>query len=288
MRSWLTATWMIAAASAAQAQTAPQTPPAAPAKPKPVATVPVRPALQTPADTVTAMAQAERLAIQSDLAWAGEYNGAINGEVSERMVAAIKTFQKYNNAKQTGVLNPQERGTLSAAAKKKQDNVGWKLITDTVTGARLGIPAKLVPQQTSDAGGSKWSSTSGTIQILLARAQIGIDPLQHRQIKRVLGAEIVIDQILVDAALLGDAVDAAAAQAMGHEFDPRRVQYFGAAGFRISDNFWGARRHTKLHDAHPMAPACWRARIVAARSPRRPAYRARRTAPHSAARQRPR
>ena len=166
MRSLLTATWMIAATLGAQAQTAPIAPGN---QPKPVATVPIRPALQTPADTATAMTQAERLSIQSDLAWAGEYNGAINGEVSERMVAAIKTFQKYNNAKQTGVLNPQERGTLSAAAKKKQDNVGWKLITDMVTGARLGIPAKLVPQQTSDAGGSKWSSTSGTIQILLAR-----------------------------------------------------------------------------------------------------------------------
>lgn len=166
MRSWLTATWMIAAASAAQAQTAP---PAATVKPKPVATVPVRPALQTPADTANAMAQAERLAIQSDLAWAGEYNGAINGEVSERMVAAIKTFQKYNGAKQTGVLNPQERELLRAAAKKRQENAGWKIVTDMVTGARLGLPTKLVPQQASDANGSKWSSASGTIQIHLAR-----------------------------------------------------------------------------------------------------------------------
>ena len=167
MRSWLTATWMTAAASAAQAQTAPPTAPAV--KPKPVATVPVRPALQTPADTANAMAQAERLAIQSDLAWAGEYNGAINGEVSERMVAAIKTFQKYNNAKQTGVLNPQERELLRAAARKRQENAGWKIVTDTVTGARLGLPTKLVPQQASDANGSKWSSASGTIQIQLAR-----------------------------------------------------------------------------------------------------------------------
>ena len=52
------------------------------------------PALQTPTDTANAMAQAERMAIQSDLAWVGHYNGAINGEVSDRMVAAIKAFQK--------------------------------------------------------------------------------------------------------------------------------------------------------------------------------------------------
>ena len=62
------------------------------------------------------MAQAERLALQSDLAWVGQYNGAITGEVSERMVAAIKEFQKARGGKQTGVLNPQERGVLADTA----------------------------------------------------------------------------------------------------------------------------------------------------------------------------
>lgn len=166
MRSILSATAMILLASAAHAQ-APA--PGAPVKPKPVATVPVRPAMQTPADTAKSMTQAERLSIQSDLAWTGNYNGAINGEVSDRMVASIKAFQKTNGGKETGVLNPQERGLLAVAAKKPRDNVGWKIVTDMVTGAKLGIPGKLVPQQISDAGGSRWQSTSGTIQILLTR-----------------------------------------------------------------------------------------------------------------------
>ncbi|MET0968888.1 MAG: serine protease [Tardiphaga sp.] len=170
MRSMLSATWMIAAMVPAQAQMpAPAPPPATAARPKPVVTTPPRPALQTPADTANAMGQAERLAIQSDLAWNGDYNGAINGEVSERMVAAIKSFQKDNGGRETGVLNPQERGILAAAARRHQDNVGWRMITDMVTGARLGIPGKLVPQQVSDINGSKWSSSTGTIQIVLAR-----------------------------------------------------------------------------------------------------------------------
>jgi peptidoglycan hydrolase-like protein with peptidoglycan-binding domain len=162
----LAATMMIVAAGiSAQAQTGT----VAGVKPKPVTTVPIRPALQTPADTANAMAQAERQAIQSDLAWSGNYNGAINGEVSDRMVAAIKAFQKDRGAKQTGVLNPQERGTLADAAKRLQDNVGWKIVTDAGSGVRLGVPAKLVPQQSSDANGARWSSSTGTIQIQLAR-----------------------------------------------------------------------------------------------------------------------
>ena len=171
MRSMLPATMMFVALLScgvpAQAQmTAPTT---LGTKPKSVVTVPLRPALQKPTDTAGAMAQAERLALQSDLAWVGEYNGAITGDVSERMVAAIKEYQKAKGGRPTGVLNPQERSVLAETAHRRQENVGWKLVTDATTGVRLGIPTKLVPQQTSDANGAKWSSPSGTVQVLLTR-----------------------------------------------------------------------------------------------------------------------
>ena len=171
MRSVLSATLMIAAsvlaASDARAQMTP--PSTVGAKPKPATTVPIRPALQKPEDTAKALGQAERLALQSDLAWVGQYNGAISGEVSDRMVAAIKEFQKSRGSKPTGVLNPQERSVLAETARRRQDNVGWKIVTDPGTGVRLGIPIKLVPQQSSDANGAKWSSPSGTVVVVLAR-----------------------------------------------------------------------------------------------------------------------
>src|ERR1700712_2760050 len=173
MRSMFSATLMVSASilmvlgTSAQAQLV--TPPSVGDKPKPVPTIPIRPALQKPEDTANAMAQGERLALQSDLAWVGQYNGAITGDVSERMVVAIKEFQKARGGKQTGVLNPQERGVLAETAKRRQDNVGWKTVPDPGPGVRLGIPTKLVPQQSSDAGGAKWSSPTGTIQIQLSR-----------------------------------------------------------------------------------------------------------------------
>ena len=171
MRSALSATLMIAAlclaASDARAQMTP--PSTVGAKPKPVTTVPIRPALQKPEETANAMGQAERLALQSDLAWVGQYNGAITGDISERMVNAIKEFQKGRGGKPTGVLNPQERGVLADTAKRKQESVGWKIAVDPGTGVRLGIPTKLVPQQASDANGTKWTSSTGTVQVQLAR-----------------------------------------------------------------------------------------------------------------------
>jgi peptidoglycan hydrolase-like protein with peptidoglycan-binding domain len=168
----LTATLISAAmaASAPRPVDAQTTRPAtAGARPKTLTTVPIRPALQTPADTANAMAQGERLALQSDLAWVGQYNGAITGDVSDRMVAAIKEFQKARGGKPTGVLNPQERGVLADTAKRRRENVGWKIVTDAGTGMQLGIPGRLVPQQSNDANGTKWSSSTGTIQVVLAR-----------------------------------------------------------------------------------------------------------------------
>jgi hypothetical protein len=102
---------------------------------------------------------AERLAIQSDLVWTGDYNGLINGEFSDRAIAAVKAFQKRSGAKETGVLNQPERAALAAAAKPKQDAVGWRMVDDMATGARVGIPTKLMPQASHVVGGMRWQSS---------------------------------------------------------------------------------------------------------------------------------
>ena len=168
MRSMLAATLVLTATTGAQAQMTTSQVPGT--RPKTVQTVPIQPpAMQTPTATADAMAKAERLALQSDLAWVGQYNGAITGDVSERMVNAIKEYQKAKGGKPTGVLNPQERAALAETARKKQENVGWKIVTEPTSGARLGIPGKLLPQQASDANGSKWTSPTGTVQVVLSR-----------------------------------------------------------------------------------------------------------------------
>ncbi len=49
--------------------------------------------------------------------------------------------------------------SFSAAA------VGWQLIEDSKTGARLGLPEKLVPRTGASRTGSRWTSAQGQIQI---------------------------------------------------------------------------------------------------------------------------
>ena len=109
-------------------------------------------------DSYNVIPLAERVAIQSDLIWTGDYNGVVSGEFGDRSIAAVKAFQKRSGAKETGVLNPQERAALAAAAKPKQDTVGWRIVDDLATGARVGVPAKLMPNTNVSGGISRWSS----------------------------------------------------------------------------------------------------------------------------------
>jgi hypothetical protein len=109
------------------------------------------------------------------------------------MVAAIKEFQKEHGGKPTGVLNPQERSELADTAKRRQDNVGWKIVTEAASGARLGIPIKLAPQQSSDGNGARWSSSTGTIQIQLARrkqANVTTAKLAEQEKKEPAGRKV--------------------------------------------------------------------------------------------------
>ena len=111
------------------------------------------------------MPLADRLTVQVDLAWTGDYNGLVNGEVNEKTTAAIKAFQRNRKFKETGALTTQERALLAASAKAKQAQVGWSMVDDAVTGARLGIPTKQVPHKNQSKTGTRWSSAQGQVQV---------------------------------------------------------------------------------------------------------------------------
>ena len=113
----------------------------------------------------SATSPADRLAIQLDLAWTGDYTGLINGEGHEKTTAAVKAFQRNRKFKESGVLNTQERALLAASAKAKQVQVGWAMIDDPLTGARIGIPTKQVPNKNQSKMGTRWSSAQGQVQV---------------------------------------------------------------------------------------------------------------------------
>ncbi len=106
---------------------------------------------------------ADRLKVQSALLWSGDYTGSLGGE--DPFLSAIKNYQKRAKSKITGILSPSERANLLAAAKSHEDEFGWTIVTDPSTGARLGLPAKLVPQVRDAARGTRWSAAHGEVQV---------------------------------------------------------------------------------------------------------------------------
>ena len=111
-----------------------QLPQKPPAKPMPRSATPMPPCRL-----------AERVAIQSDLIWSGDYNGGVTGEFGDRAIAAVKAFQKKQKGKETGILTPEERAALAGAVKSQREQVGWRIVEDPVMpGVFLGIPGKLV------------------------------------------------------------------------------------------------------------------------------------------------
>ena len=128
--------------------------------------------------------EAERLAIQSDLAWLGTYDDVAAGDFDPHTIDAIKAFQKRNGGRDNGILNEQERALLAAAVKAPEEAVGWRLIDDSATGARLGIPEKLVPKSGTARTGSRWTSGQDQIQVETFRLREAALPALFDEEKR--------------------------------------------------------------------------------------------------------
>jgi hypothetical protein len=114
---------------------------------------------------LTAIPDAQQLSVQSDLVWLGGFEGFSAEEIDKHITDAIRAFQRRNSGKETGVLDDRERALLAQAAQVPQAAAGWRLIDDTATGARLGVPEKLVPRASAARIGSRWTSALGQIQI---------------------------------------------------------------------------------------------------------------------------
>ncbi len=124
-------------------------------------------------DTYAAIPVADRMAIQNDLTWGGDFSGPIDGQFSERLVQAVKAYQTRHKNPVTGVMSAAERAALAAAVAPRKQAVGWRLTEDPVTGARVGLPGRLATNATPGPNGTRWASEQGQLQVETFRIDTG-------------------------------------------------------------------------------------------------------------------
>ena len=103
------------------------------------------------------------LAKQSDSRRQAAAPAARPGKVTSPRVPS-KTTAKGDNEREGAILAALERGSTGTPASFP-DSIGWRLIEDPATGARLGLPEKLVPRVGASRMGGRWSSAQGQIQV---------------------------------------------------------------------------------------------------------------------------
>ena len=79
-------------------------------------------------EAYAAIPLAERAAIQSDLIWTGDYNGLIDGQLSDRLIDAVMSYQKRQKAKP--VRRAQRRRARGAVRRCAADPGGGRLARD--------------------------------------------------------------------------------------------------------------------------------------------------------------
>ncbi|KRE09890.1 hypothetical protein ASE63_05100 [Bosea sp. Root381] len=102
--------------------------------------------------------EAERKAIQADLIWAGHFNGAVSGSYGPLTFRAINALKAGLKGAPDGTLNPAERRALAQSAEAARTAAGFRLIADEKTGARIGVPERILPKRDLAPSGSRWQS----------------------------------------------------------------------------------------------------------------------------------
>ena len=94
-----------------------------------------------------ALPLATRKAVQDALVWLGLYNGTSDGDFGKRTRDSFVAFQLSQKATGDGILSPAQLQALIAAADKARAAVGFRVVDDAKTGARIGAPMKLMAEK---------------------------------------------------------------------------------------------------------------------------------------------
>ncbi|MHB2166407.1 peptidoglycan-binding protein [Alsobacter sp. R-9] len=138
---------------------------------------PVDPLFAEAQKTFEALPEADRRAVQDDLIWTGDFTGAATGGFGPLTFRAIVALQKRSGLKPDGILQPKDRAALAQTAAKARDAVRFTKLLDGRSGARIGVPQKLLDRTRQSPDGTVFASADGTVTLELTAPKAELQPL---------------------------------------------------------------------------------------------------------------
>jgi hypothetical protein len=112
-----------------------------------------------------AMPEADRKAVQDALGWLGFYNGAVDGAFGKRTRDAVLAYQTSVGASADGTVSAAQADALKAAAQKARSAVGFQLIDERRSGARIGAPLKILDKIAIVGGDVTLEKAGGSVTL---------------------------------------------------------------------------------------------------------------------------
>jgi hypothetical protein len=134
---------------------------------------PVPPAVQAASDPAfeaakrafEALPDADRRAIQDALIWTGDYKSNVDGNFGRGTRDSIIAYARRTKLPTDGTLDQKARAMLIAAGERARTAQLFRKVTDTRTGASIGLPTKSMIKRIDTRAGSKWSTTDGSASV---------------------------------------------------------------------------------------------------------------------------
>ena len=147
-----------------------------------------------PAAHYERLGEARVRSIQYDLIWSGDLNAVTDGVVGPRSLAAIRAFERRIGSAADGVLSGPERRRLAADARAQREAMGYEIVIDEATGARIGVPFARVDGPNEARSGARYAAPDGSVEIVTHRVAgaSGLRDLHRRELVR-LGREVTYE-----------------------------------------------------------------------------------------------
>ena len=113
-----------------------------------------------------ALPETDRAAIQDALVWTGDYSSTADGTFGRRTFEAIQSWQRRAKRPAQGILDKPSVAALLANGARAKGAVGFGIVQDAASGARIGIPQRLLPKRTPNTiGGTRFQSADDRVTL---------------------------------------------------------------------------------------------------------------------------